>query len=639
MERSDLNKVETTQDLEKRIAFKAKLVSKIDSPQPEELLTTDNTFNGVAPGGKLVHPSLGEGILVEVDRKNNEVLIDFVHKGLIGLVLTQARSFVHAPHKEEAKIVDDPFIGEKIDRTLPDRSYVAQRDVDLSKVISPDFTVSEKTFFPIGSSVWHPDLGTCTVLSMDENTNRLTVSAADNTIDLILSQVRSVLRSIETPVEHVPMKPLVREQLAAQIPQYKSRGDVSVSLPEVFKAWQRNQQYMFLTRSQNLTTDQANDVFAVLDGNKPMFHSITVAWQSQEETQANVIPGPEALSTKINDARVFPGILQQKNLWHPDFGECSVASVEGNQLILMTSVGQVPCVLSATVPKLAVLTASGWAQHATPKQFKTTRVLAPSEGPVRERPKVAVTLPEAFVTWRQLEQYQFLTRQVASEHANDIIGAVAGTLHSSDTEYEIIWTDELPEANKRSEHKEQLLKRVEAASVEPVAPVVQKTIDPGIRRIVEEVSTVKKETVIKVTVPLPTDFNTWTSSGQYVYLTRTKHLTFSEANDVMDTLQGKTLKSTTQYSVVWEQSDPTAYATGSNVQRIVEENDVVEKESVLKKIAVTLPVSFKTCSESTQYSFLTRARKLTFSEANDAMNAINNKPFNSKIEYEIIWSD
>lgn len=632
MDRSSMHKVESTDDEAKRLAFKALLANKIEPPQSKELPAVDNTFNGVAPGGKLIHPSLGEGILVEVDYKNNEVLIDFAHKGLIGLVLTQAKSFVHSPHKEEAKIIDDPFIGEKIERLLPDRSDSVTNSHKLTteKIFSPDFIEPEKAFFPVGSSVWHPDLGNCTVLSVDENANKLTVNAANNTIDLVLSQVRSILRPIETALDHVPMKPLIREKLAPQVSQYKSRGDVSVSIPEVFKSWQRNQQFMFLTRSQNLTTDQANDVFSVLDGNKPMFHSVVISWQTEEETQANIIPG---LKKNLHGRLVkeLPSILSNKNLWHPDFGACSVATVEGNNLVLMTSVGQIPCVLDVTVPKLAVLDTTAKVEHA-PKRLGT-REFSPAA--IKEvQPKNTLILPVVFNSWKIKEQYQYLTgnSHLTAEDANDFLAGSAD-------KFDIQWTDSHPEVEKRSEFKDQLLKRVEAASVEPVISVAPKAIDPGLRRVVEEVITSRKETIQKLSIELPKDFKSWTSSGQYVYLTRTRQLTFNEANDVMDVLSNKLLKSKTQYEVIWTDGDSAAYASNTGVQRASEEVIIEDKNPVLKRIVVTLPNSFKTCSESTQYSFLTRARQLTFSEANEAMNAINNKPFNSKVEYEIIWSE
>lgn len=837
MDRSSMRKVETTQDLEKRQAFKVKLASKIETPSIDELPATDDTFNGVSPGGKLVHPSLGEGVLVEVDHKNNEVLIDFASKGLIGLVLTQARSFVHAPLKEEAKIVDDPFIGGTIERVLPDRSDAAHREVNFSKVISPDFVDPEiafieegakvyhkelgdctivslnkssneivldssrygtinlvfsqvksvltpieavrkeakqiddpfiggkilrdgpvrpdaaqrelntekvvssdfidpeiafieegakvyhkelgdctiislnkasneivlnsdrygninlvfsqvksvltpvdvvrkeakqvedafigekilrdgpvrpdvaqrelstekiispdfiepkKSFFPVGSSIWHPDLGNCTVVSLDEKANNITLSTSSNgVIDMVLSQVRSKLREIETVVEHVPLKPFIPQASAPQVPQYKSRGVVDIKLPEVFKTWQRNQQFMFLTRSEHLTTEQANDVFALLDGGTPLFHGVVVSWQTPEETQASIIPGPEALSTKVEKKTVY-GILQQKNLWHPDFGECSVASVDGNNLILMTSVGQVPCVLDVTVPKLAVLDATAKVEHA-PKRLGTRTVV--TNAPIKERSKISVSLPEAFNSWKPVEQYQYLSRQVAPEHANTIIDIVAGKVSSTD--YVITWSKDLPEANKRAEFKNQLLKRIEAASVEKKVPAPPTPVDAGIKRITEEVSVTKKTPYSKVSVDLPKDFKSWTSSGQYVFLTRSRHLTFNEANDVMDVLQNKPLKSTTKYEVIWT-DDNVAYAAADGVRRTLGEIETVEKKNVLKKVEVVLPSDYKKWSNSKQYEFLTRARQLTFNEANDVVNIVQNKSLNSKIEYEIIWSE
>lgn len=441
MDRSSFNFVGSTNDLEKRLAYKAKLASKIESSKPKELPTADNTFNGVSPGGKLVHPSLGEGTLVEVDHGKNEVLIDFGAKGLVGLVISQAKSFVHAPIKEIGKGIagkDDAFIGSEIQSRLIAPQDRPQREVDFSRITSPDFIEPKKTFAPVGSKVWHPDLGACTVFSVDESTNNLTLDTPLNgRVDMVLSQVRTKLREIDTVPDHVPVKPLVREPLAKQVTQYTSRGDVSVSIPEVFKSWGRNQQFMFLTRSQHLTTEQANDVFAVIEGKKPLFYEVTLSWVNPEMP---VTLEPNEASDKPAKVKDY-AIFRQEKLWHPDFGECFVASAdyETNELILQTSVGQVPFVLDATVPKLSVLTAS--VEHA-PKRLGT-RVLATSETPVEDRPKVVVTLPEVFVTWKVSDQYIFLTKTslLTPECANDVIDSVSGKLNHSDTEYEIIWSD------------------------------------------------------------------------------------------------------------------------------------------------------------------------------------------------------
>lgn len=835
MDRSSFNLVESTKDLEKRQDFKAKLLDKINSSPSRELPTVDNTFNGVSPGGMLFHPSLGEGTLIEVDHGNNEVLINFGSKGLIGLVLSQAKSFVHAPIKEEVrisddpffgseiqsrllapqdrdyrevdfskiispdfvdfeksflpvgspishpslgngvlvevnhdknevvidfdglglitlilsqvksfvselqketKIIEDPFIGDKIQRDGPIKPDSIQRDLDFSKVISPDFKDSEisflepgtkvvhkdlgectivsydkksneivldsnrhgfvnlvlsqvmstitpvdairnetkvtedpflgdkiqrdgpikpdsvqrdldfskiispdfidtkKSFFPTGSTVWHPDLGTCVVLSIDEKANHISLSSmSTGIVDMVLSQVRSKLRAIETPIEHVPMKPLVKEYLAPQIPQYKSRGDVSVRLPEVFKNWQKNQQFMFLTSSQKLTTEQANDVFSVIDGNKPLFHAVTVNWQSEEETQASTIPISNDSSTRIDKVKVsVPSIFDNKNLWHPDFGECSVSLIDGNQLILMTSVGQVPCVLDATVPKLAVLDeATAKVEHA-PKRLGT-KAPEPIVGH-KTQSIVPLILPNQFNAWKRLEQYQYLTgnRHLTPEDSNAFLAG-------STSKFDLQWTDELPEADKRVEHKEQLLKRIEAASVEPIPPNITPPVDPGIRRIVEEVPIVKKTVHKEVPVDLPFNFKNWTASGQYVFLTRTKQLTFNEANDVLDILNHKPINTGTEYSITWNGSPIVQTPTSQReIQETIEE--VTEKEMVLKKLSINLPPIFKNWASSGQFGFLTRTRQLTADEANDVLAVFNgNLPKNNKIKYEIVWSE
>lgn len=560
MDRSNFNFRGSTNDLEKRLEFKAKLANKIEPPQHKELLAAENTFNGVSPGGILVHPSLGEGILVEVDHGNNEVLIDFGAKGLIGLVLSQAKSFVHAPIKETTKGIagkDDAFLGGDIQSRMlapQDRDY---REVDLSRITSPDFVVIEKKFIPVGSLVWHPDLGACRIASLNEATNSLSLDTPLNgRVDMVLSQVHAKLREIDSVADHVPVKPLVREPLGQRFPQYKSRGDVKVSLPEVFNNWQRNQQFMFLTRSQHLTTEQANDVFSVLEDKKPLFHTVTVSWQSVEETQTNIIPGREDLSVKP-ELVVAASILDQEAVWHPDLGECTISSVDkvNNQLILMTSIGQIPCVLDVTVPTLAPIALNSGIKRA-PKALRTSRVLAAMEGPVKDRPKVSVSIPEAIVTWKAAEQFQFLTSSIhlTPEQANDIVASMQGTLRTSKHEYTIQWTDEIPEAEKRVEVEKQLSAKADLPKVEQELPAPPAPVDLGVQRVVEEVVEVKKTQILrKLEVNLPTDFNKWTASGQYVFLTRTKHLTSNEANDVLDVLHGKPINSKIQYEIVWSE--------------------------------------------------------------------------------------
>lgn len=646
MDRSLFNFVGSTNDLEKRQAYKEKLANKIDTPQPKELLSSDNTFNGVSPGGTLVHPSLGEGILVEVDHDKNEVLIDFGTNGLIGLVLSQAKSFVHSPVKKEERGIagGDAFSGGEIQSRMlapQDRDF---REVDFSKITSSDFIEPKKSFFAEGSNVWHPDLGVCIILSVDEKSNSLTLAKTPNleVIDMVLSQVRSKLRVVETTPEHVPMKPLVREKLAPPVPQYKSRGGVFVKLPEAFKLWQRNQQFLFLTNNQHLTTEQANDVFAILDGNKPLFHMVTVDWQTKEETESSVTPGPITFAT-VAESKTVPGILLEKILWHPDFGECSVASVDmkNNQLVLLTSIGQVPCVLDVTVPTLAPIKANSGIEHAH-KELRVSRVLATSDTPVENRPQIDVDIPEVFVNWREIDQLQFLTvsKHLTMDQAKDIVAAIAGKLHSSKTEYVIHWTDEVAEPVKRAEFKTQLSQRVEAASVEPELPAPPAPVDPGIRRFTEDKVITKTTPVVKkVSVDLSTDFRSWSISGQRLFLTNTKHLTPNEADDVLSVLQGKSFNGQTEYEINW--TDPISRGSvEADVRRVVENEDVVvRKESILKKVEVKLPADFTKWDSGGQYVFLTRTRQLTSNEANDVVDFLHGKPINSKIQYEIVWSE
>lgn len=478
MDRSSFTFKGSTNDLEKRLDFKAKLAQKINSPQDSpELATVDNTFNGVSPGGKLVHPSLGEGTLVEVNHGNNEVLIDFGDKGLIGLVLSQAKSFVHSPTTGTTKGVagnDDAFIGGEILRDKPDRSDAAYREVDFSRIVSSDFIYPEKAPIPVGVRMWHSDLGVCTVSSVNEKANTIVLEVDSiGQIDMVLSQVRSKLIPVDGSPEHVPVKPLIREPLAPRVPQYKSRGEVSVVLPEVFKIWKKEQQFMYLTRNQKLSTEQANDVFSVLSNSNPLFHIVTLAWESEDETQSKIIPGP---STPVELSQQIRQFSQwgNKRFWHPDFGECSVLSVDTkeNELVLHTSVGNMPFVLDVTLPKLAIMESTTGIEHA-PKRLAT---------------------------------------------------------------------------------RQQLAARIENPEETQAAPITIKGIeDPGEEKPEQE-GVAKEGLIKKLSVSLPQEFNGWTASGQYVFLTRTQHLTSEEANDVMDILRDKKpFNNKIKYEITWSE--------------------------------------------------------------------------------------
>lgn len=442
MDRSSFHFVDSTFDVEKRKAFKAKLAGKIEPLEVIQPVAVDLSFNGVQPGGKLVHPSLGEGVLVEVNHGNNEVVIDFASEGLISLVLSQAKAFVHAPVRNIVEGVagkDDPFSGGEIQSRVWVPKGTAFRDVDLSRVVSPDFVDPKVSFISEGSLVWHPDLGACTVFSVDEGANLLTLDTSLNgRVDLVLSQVRSSVREISSAPEHVPVKPLVSEPLARNSSQFVSRGDVSVVLPEVFKSWRKEQQFMFLTRNQHLTTDQANDVLAVLDGSNPLFHGVSVCWQNQEVGEA-LVSGVSVPSR----VKVVPSVLEQKNLWHPDFGACSVSSVnlDANELILLTSRGLVPFVLDVVVSSLAVLPEGSVVEHS-PKRFieaPPSKSSLGAEVPVVR--VVSVSLPEEFKSWTASGQYVFLTRtrHLTGHEANDVMDVLSGKPINGSVRYDVVW--------------------------------------------------------------------------------------------------------------------------------------------------------------------------------------------------------
>jgi hypothetical protein len=213
-------------------------------------------------------------------------------------------------------------------------------------------------------------------------------------------------------------------------------------LPEVFKGWRRNQQFMYLTRNQHLSTEQANDVFSVLENKQPMFHVVSVSWQTQDETEKSVVSTPISVETFSENVYKFSD-FGDKRFWHPDFGECSVVSADqkANELILKTSVGSVPFVLDVTVPKLAVIEATNKVEH-TPRR-PPSRMLVTTEPNQESIKKVEVSLPEAFVLWKTSDQYIFLTKTLllTPEYANDVIAVTSGKPVHGNAEYEITWVD------------------------------------------------------------------------------------------------------------------------------------------------------------------------------------------------------
>lgn len=252
------------------------------------------------------------------------------------------------PEKEPKRDTwEGAFVGDEIDRTPPNRPDQAFRQPqNTGKMVSPDFETVQKPSFEIGDLVWHPQLGKCLVEALGKN--QIILLAADGQkVDLVLSQVQSQLHALagEAP-EVVPVKPLVREQ-SRNLQTRNEIKKISVNLPNQFKDWTKQNQFHFLTNNQHLTTDDANRVFTAMG--RPDDASVSISWFEPEP-----LPVPE-----VKEVVVYKTIngseLVGRKVWHPDFGECVVASVDNSEIVLNTKVGSIPFISHHILPILVPL--------------------------------------------------------------------------------------------------------------------------------------------------------------------------------------------------------------------------------------------------------------------------------------------
>lgn len=252
------------------------------------------------------------------------------------------------PEKEPKRDTwDGAFFDKEIDRTPPVRPNQALREPqNTGKIVSPDFADTQKPSFEIGAQVWHPQLGKCVVEALGKN--QIILSTLDGQkVDLVLSQVQSKLHALagEAP-EVVPVKPLVREQ-SRNLQARNELKKISVNLPNQFKDWTKQNQFHFLTNNQHLTTDDANRVFTAMG--RPDDASVSISWFEPEP-----LPVPE-----VKEVVVYKTIngseLVGRKVWHPDFGECVVASVDNSEIVLNTKVGNIPFISHHILPILVPL--------------------------------------------------------------------------------------------------------------------------------------------------------------------------------------------------------------------------------------------------------------------------------------------
>lgn len=605
MDRSSLNRVESTYDYEKRLAFKAKLTEKLEEKQ--------STFEPVVQepfsiGQKVNHPDLGDCTVYSINSELNEIVLDVDGRGDRFTVALSAVKTKLSPVKQVVKDrFESAFIGDVIDRSLPARPDVAYRQVDNTPVKNLDS--SHSIDIPIGINVWHPELGSCTVLSVNKRDNKIVLSSRYGDKELVLSSVGTKLRIIENGPEAAPLKPLKREEVRPAAKATVPRN-VSVILPPVFNSWSLAQKFSYLTRNQHLTTEEANDTFLVLDGKSPRFYQVEINWKDPE-------PLPEVKTEKVKVEQVINGFeLIGRKVWHEDFGECSVSDVTKDEIILQTKVGLIPFVSKHILHKLVPMGENKVERAPKDIKFETT----PKIVPVASEPvELSVSLPTGFGSWRELDQFNYLNsnaRKFTPEVAQDLIAFVSGKpVMDKNLSFNVEWVD-VP--------VEHLPKRQVVKAPEP------KPIETDVQRIFGTVVNTSIEEVSNLSVVLPEAFKSWKASDQYIYLSKTKKLTPEESHNVMFVASGGSLLGT---KVVWGEPGR------DGVSRTTEKVEMASIEEVVVSLSLTLPQIFTTWTVSDKYAFLSKNKGLTLDEADGVMASISGNTPKNNIQYDILWSE
>lgn len=595
MDRSSLRRVETTNDVEKRLAFKAKLTEKISKELKTESAVQE-TFNGMVPGDKVSYPSLGVGTIVSIDKKNNELVIEF-NGNNISLVLSQASGYAT---KFVGVVVEkdnwtSATFGDVIDRTplnRPDTAY-RQFNVDEERPVVKESIIPS---LPVGIGVWHPELGACKVVSVNTSKNEVVLSTNYGERSLVLSTTASKLRVIEDAPESVPLA-MVKNENKKTASKVTPRA-LSVILPPIFKSWGLAQQFDYLTRNQHLTTEETNDVFAVLKGETPAFSPVKITWE-----EPSTIYEPFEVETQA-PVKKEAHPLVSKRVWHPDFGACIVASVEGNEIILESHVGHVPFLTDRILPHLVPLKDGDTAEVA-PKAFRSNQPAIVS--PVKEETKLSINLPDSFMSLRPVEQYQFLqvSRRLVPEDANDIVSLVSGGItRSPESKFEIIWTEDFEAETKPGFAEDLFYKKPVEKKLDPASLVSKKVWHPDfgecsvnsatkneivlstpvglipfvLDAVINSIVVLEEGTVLAnpepktgivtehsvqklivaesriVDIELPEDYANWSNQSKYIFLTKTKKLRSEDANDVLSITDGKDqYQRNVVFNISWEE--------------------------------------------------------------------------------------
>lgn len=516
MDRSSFNRVESTHDKEKRLAFKAKLASKIDSADQVQTpeVFGDSSYSPV--GQNVWHPDFGLCQIHMIDEKNNSIVLRVHNQDReLDLVLSQVRSKLIPADQAPEHVPVKPLVREPLAKRVPaytapvhgvfvtlptvfnlwqrkdqflfltqNQKLTTTEAEDVFSVLSgkaPLFsevkvewvnpTPTDKrpelagelipepnSPFMVGQKVWHLDLGAGTVLSVDSKNIVLELTNKE-IVELVLSYAQPRLSLTETvTLDHASTyyaAPKVVKTVKAD-----ENVTHSVTLPQAFNSWDAKRQHMFLCSENHLTTDEAAEVLSRMAGNKPLTKlQFEITW---DDSAYNATV--EAASKK---AKKTPRPVVKPQPLMVGMAGRSVEEVD-------------------VVEKVAVT-------------------------------KLSLTLPEVFKTWSGADQYVFLSKtlSITPDDSQDIVSICRGMKPFGSTQFEISWDS----SNN--------LKDFEFPT-----------------RIVEQVDVVKKEVAaVKLSVSLPEAFKSWTASDQFFFLSRTKHLTANEANDVIDLIHGKSASS------------------------------------------------------------------------------------------------
>ena len=466
MIRSSMQRVETTFDKEKRLAFKESLANRIDA-EPEAVLPSVHPLLG-----KLVrHPSLGAGKVVEVDKNRNLLALD-IDGSYFEFVLSQVESKL--VEVDNVKYGLEPANLSSLVEEIPTPLSLSERsrDKDERLVTREDLPIKEDNSSPlpvlplVGQKIRHASLGIGTVIEINKNRNLIALEIDGNVFEFGLSQVFSKLSDpdsvdstmaknetlIDTvpapfslseksrvheerliPRESLPVKPEPTTKLTANALMGKEVIHPSLGRGTVVEVDE-------LKNTLTLAVNNVNYEFVLSQMYSKLLPVTDESKVGSTETLTELLPVPLSLTERARqkDERLVPRqqtpvrsepevqseSLVGKRVWHPNLGDCQVLNLDKNIITLSTGDTSVEMVFSQVQSKLIPIDEApehvGY-RHPVPEKQAITKVSSNPEA-------ISVLLPPIFKSLRTTDQYAFLTKdkKVTPEDAGDIIAAFKG---------------------------------------------------------------------------------------------------------------------------------------------------------------------------------------------------------------------